>query len=78
MTAEALVRLYNIAAFNRTVVSRPSHYAVRTEIDGVETRMTLGELEAILGRNKDRLAIVLRQQKPAFVNSVVQPYAKAS
>jgi hypothetical protein len=78
MTAETLLRLYNVGAFHRTVSGSPDHRKVYVEIDGAEHSMTLAELEGILTRNKERLAIIARQQRPLFVNSVVQPYAKAS
>lgn len=78
MKAETLIRLYNVAAFHRTVSGRKGFHRVYVEVDGVEHSMTLQELEGILIRNKERLAIIAQAQRPAFINSVVQPYARAS
>ena len=76
MTDEALIRLYNIGCFQRTVSHAPDHYTINVEIDGDEIKLKLSELENILRANADRLRAAKANQKPVKLNLVAQPYAK--
>lgn len=75
MTAEELIRLYNVGAFARSVCNSPSHSVLQVTIGGEEQLMKLSELEEILRANKDRLRIVLANQAPVVVQKVAQPWA---
>src|SRR5690242_11813698 len=70
LKAEMLARLYNIGLFHRTIANSPDWYNVAVDIDDVPTIMTLTELEKILAANKDRLRIILANEKPIKVARV--------
>lgn len=73
MTAEELVRLYNVGAFHRSLLGSPPHRLCQVTIGGETTMMALSEIEEILVAQKERVAIVMAREEPVPVAKVVQP-----